>query len=76
MGKEKNEQTEENKMTFEEAYSNLQKIADDMKKPGASLEDSIKRYEQGMEYYRKCREILDSAKQKIEVIKEETKFED
>jgi exodeoxyribonuclease VII small subunit len=65
-------ENKEKEMSFEEAYSNLQKIADDMKKPGASLEDSIKRYEQGMEYYKKCREILDSAKQKIE----EMKFED
>ncbi|MCI5897591.1 MAG: exodeoxyribonuclease VII small subunit [Anaerovoracaceae bacterium] len=54
------------KLSFEEALAELEKAVSDMKAEGVGLEESMKRFQEGMEYYKQCRELLDSAKQKIE----------
>lgn len=55
-----------NKGNFEKALGELQKMSDRIKSPDTDLEDAIKCYEEGMNYYRVCNEILETAKQKIE----------
>jgi exodeoxyribonuclease VII small subunit len=54
-----------NKLTFEEALAGLEKSATDMIKSDITLEEAIGNFEKGMDYYNKCNEILENAKQKI-----------
>ena len=56
---------------FEQAYSSLQQMAEKIKSQDSTLEESIEFYENGMKYYRICEEILNNAKQKIEVFEGE-----
>ena len=61
----------EKKDTFEESLEKLRQAAEKIKSEGTTLEDSIKCYEEGMKYYKKCDAVLKDAEQKIEVIEEE-----
>lgn len=54
-------------MSFEEALKELEGMAEKIKSADTSLEETIKCYEEGMRCYEKCREILESAEQKIQV---------
>lgn len=56
----------ENKMSFEEALSRLKDCSERIKVPEISLEDSIRCYEEGMEYFELCSRTLREAQQKIE----------
>lgn len=61
--------TKKKKMSFEEAFEGLEHSVSILKSEDASLEMAIKQYEQGLEFYESCEEILSDAKQKIEVYK-------
>lgn len=51
--------------TFTEALNILQKAASDIGKQATSLEDSLRLYEEGIKEAAFCKEILDSAEQRI-----------
>ncbi len=53
--------------SFEESLKKLETSANLLKSDDISLEEAIKAFEDGLEYYNRCSEILESAKQKIEV---------
>ena len=61
--KDKNE-----KLTFEEALEKLEECSNKLGKDGETLEDAMKSYEDGINYYKVCKEILESAEQRIEEI--------
>lgn len=54
------------KMSFEEALAGLEKSAEILKREGTTLEAAMESFEQGIEYYNYCSEMLNNAKQKIE----------
>lgn len=54
------------KMSFEEALSGLERSAEILKKDGTTLEAAMESFEQGIEFYNYCNEMLNDAKQKIE----------
>lgn len=54
------------KPSFEEALKQLEEIAEQIEEGKIGLEESIVRYEQGMELVRYCREVLSHAEQKIQ----------
>ena len=56
-------------LTFEEAYSKLEKIAEKLSSNDIPLEDAIKLYEEGINLSNYCAKALESAKQKIETLK-------
>ncbi len=58
-------------MNFEDSLKKLENMADKIRREDTSLEEAIKCYEEGIECYKKCNEILNKAKQNIEVIKRE-----
>ena len=58
-------------MTFEEALSALEKAASALRGDNISLEEAMKIFEDGTVLYDKCRQILDEAKQKIEIYSKE-----
>jgi exodeoxyribonuclease VII small subunit len=61
-----NEKTIET-MKFEEALAAMEQRAEDMRSGRLSLEDSVEVYDKSILLYKRCREILDNAKQKIEI---------
>lgn len=54
-------------LSFEEALGKLELSVECLKSDNVSLEEAIKSFEQGVEYYNKCNTILNNAKQKIEI---------
>ncbi len=56
---------------FEQAFSELKEMTEKIKDQNTTLEDAIEYYENGMKYYKICSEILENAKQKIEVFEGE-----
>ncbi len=63
---------QKNKISFEEALAGLEKSAEILKKDGTTLETAMQNFEQGIEYYNYCNEILNNAKQKIEFFERPT----
>lgn len=64
-------------MNFEENMENLEKIVQDLEKGDLNLDDSIKKFEEGIELSKKCSEILEKAEKKITVlIKKDDKIEE
>ena len=54
------------KITFEEAYEKLRAAGEKLDSGEVTLKEAIKNYEDGIKYYKICKQILDDAKQKIE----------
>ncbi|MBL7085299.1 MAG: exodeoxyribonuclease VII small subunit [Candidatus Omnitrophica bacterium] len=55
-------------MKFEEALKKLEKIVADMESRKLSLDDSLKKYEEGVRLSRFCHKTLQSAQKKIQVL--------
>ncbi|MDD5565996.1 MAG: exodeoxyribonuclease VII small subunit [Candidatus Omnitrophica bacterium] len=60
---------------FEEALKKLEKIVDDLEKGDLSLEEALKKYQEGLELSRMCSQRLESAKKKIDVLAKNKKGE-
>ena len=58
------------KLSFEEALAGLEKSAEELRKEGTTLEEALKSFESGVEFYNHCNAILADAKQKIEVFRD------
>lgn len=56
------------KLTFEQALEKLEKIVEQIESGQIGLEDSIARYEEGIKLVKQCREILDAAEKKIQLL--------
>lgn len=56
--------------SFEEKMLNLELIKKDLEKDDLSLDDAVKKFEDGMRISRECREILDNAEKKITILLE------
>lgn len=54
-------------LSFEEALEKLELSAEQLRNEQVSLEDALKSFEEGIQYYNKCNDILKDAKQKIEL---------
>ena len=52
--------------TFKEALDGLEKIVAQIESGRVELEESVKRYEEGMALIKQCRAILNQAEQKIQ----------
>ena len=57
----------ENK-SFEEMMQDLEKIAKDLEGGELSLDESVKKFEEGMKISKKCSEILENAEKKISIL--------
>ena len=55
-------------LNFEDAVTELEKIAEELEKDDLDLETSVKKFEQGMELSKKCNEILEKAEKKITIL--------
>lgn len=59
--------TKKNEPSFEEALALLEGSAQALRSESTTLEDALKHYESGMQYYERCMNLLTEAKQKIEL---------
>ena len=66
-----NENANGEKITFDEAFLRLSESAKAISNPDITLEDAIKNYRSGKEYYEICSKLLDEAKQIIQVFDRE-----
>ena len=58
-------------MKFEEALKKLELATELLENEDTSLENSLKNFEEGLQYYKVCLKILDDAKQRIEIYERE-----
>ncbi len=58
---------------FEEALKKLEKIVFDMENGSLSLEDSLKRYEEGVRLAKECTKKLEAAQKKVELLMKDSK---
>ncbi|MDD5156153.1 MAG: exodeoxyribonuclease VII small subunit [Candidatus Omnitrophica bacterium] len=62
-------------LKFEEALKKLEKIVEDLEKGDLSLDDALKKYQEGIELSRLCSQRLENAKKKIDVLVKNKKGE-
>jgi exodeoxyribonuclease VII small subunit len=62
-------------MRFEDALKKLEKIVEDLERGNLSLDEALKRYQEGIELSRLCNQRLENAKKKIEVLSKNKKGE-
>ncbi|MBD3379044.1 MAG: exodeoxyribonuclease VII small subunit [Candidatus Omnitrophica bacterium] len=61
--------------SFEKALENLERTVDELEAGELSLDDSLKKYEEGVKLARMCQEKLEKAKKRIEkLVKDDGKF--
>lgn len=61
------------KMSLEECFEGLDDIIVDLQSGELSLEDSFKKYEEGMKLIKKCTETIDKVEKKLIVVENEQK---
>lgn len=60
---------------FEEALKKLEKIVQDLEKGNLTLDEALKKYQEGIELSRQCSQRLESAKKKIDTLVKNKKGE-
>lgn len=60
----------ENKVTFEESMKNLETIVTELEKGELSLDESVKKFEEGIKISKECNSILEKAEKKISILLE------
>ena len=69
----------ENNDSFEEIMKKLEVIANELENGNLNLEESIKKFEEGIKLSKKCSDILEKAEKKITILinnQDELKEED
>ncbi len=64
----KEKMTEKKEPKFEEALQKLEKIVEDLESGKLSLDESMKRYEEGIRLSKLCSKRLEEAKKKVELL--------
>jgi len=62
-------------MKFEDALKKLEKIIEDLEKGDLSLDDALKKYQDGVGLSRLCAQRLENAKKKIDLLTKNKKGE-
>lgn len=64
------------KKNFESSLVKLESVVDSLEGGELNLDDSIKKFEEGIKLYKGCRELLSEAEQKISVLTDSLKEEE
>ena len=64
-----------NEMSFEEAISELENIVNELEVEKLTLEQSVKKFEKGMELSKYCNELLTKAEKDISILIEQSNGE-
>ncbi len=67
----------EKKINFEDSMKKLEDIARELERDDLTLDESVKKFEEGMALSKACKEMLDEAEKKITILidNQEKKFE-
>jgi len=60
---------------FEDTLKKLEKIVEDLEKGDLSLDEALKKYQEGIELSRQCAQRLENTKKKIDVLVKNKKGE-
>ena len=55
-------------INFEDAMKQLESIANELEKGNLTLDESVKKFEEGMNLFKKCNDFLNSAEKKITML--------
>lgn len=58
---------------FEKVLGELEDIVNELESGKLTLDDSLAKFEKGLEHYKKCRKLLNEAEKKITVLSESMK---
>lgn len=61
-------QADKESMSFEEAFSSLEEIVEEIESNPLELEELVTRYEKGMQMLKHCRSILEDTKKRLIVL--------
>ncbi len=67
------ESTKSTTVDFESSLKELEKIVRELESGEVNLDQSLKKFEQGIELYRKCRTTLETAEKKIKILSDSLK---
>jgi exodeoxyribonuclease VII small subunit len=62
-------------MKFEDTLKKLERIVEELEKGDLSLDEALKKYQEGIELSRLCNQRLDNAKKRIDVLAKNKKGE-
>lgn len=62
-------------LSFEEAINELEKTVNELENQKLTLEESVKKFEKGMELSKYCNELLDKAEKDISILIEQANGE-
>lgn len=63
------------KVSIEDSFEQLDEIIDELQQGELTLEDSFKKYEEGMKLIKRCTETIDKVEKKLEVIEAQDECE-
>lgn len=55
-------------LSYEESVKRLEKIVEDLESGSLSLDESIKKYEEGIALYKNCSKLLQEYENKVEIL--------
>lgn len=55
-------------LSYEESVKRLEKIVEDLESGNLSLDESIKKYEEGISLYKNCSKLLQEYENKVEIL--------
>lgn len=58
----------EKTLDFEQSIKQLEEIASELETDNLTLDESVKKFEQGMKISKQCKEMLDKAEKKITIL--------
>jgi len=61
------------RVNFETAVTRLNEIVKDMEKGDLSLDESLKKFEEGISLIRECQSVLHDAEQKVKILTEKNR---
>jgi exodeoxyribonuclease VII small subunit len=63
----------EKTVNFEKSLKDLEQIVRELESGDVNLDESLKKFEQGIELYKKCRSTLETAEKKIKILSDSLK---
>jgi exodeoxyribonuclease VII small subunit len=63
----------DNSLNFEKSLKDLEKIVRELESGEVNLDESLKKFEQGIELYKNCRSTLERAEKKIKILSDSLK---
>ena len=62
------EENKDKEINFEQAMKELEDIAVELEQGNLNLDESVEKFEQGMELSKKCNQILENAEKRITIL--------